>query len=84
MELLVLLLTGGIAGWVAGALVRGAGYGLVINVVLGIVGGVIGGQLFHLLGIADHGWLVELGAAVIGAVILLAAVDALRRRAANP
>jgi len=74
-----LLITGGLAGWVAGTLIRGSGYGAVINIVLGIIGGVVGAKLFGALGLATNGWLIELGMAVVGAVILLALVGLLRR-----
>lgn len=79
LELLALLITGAIAGWVAGVLMRGAGFGLVVNIIVGIIGSVIGGNLFALLGFADEGWLVELAMAVVGAVVLLALVNLLRR-----
>ncbi len=83
LELLALLITGAIAGWVAGILMRGAGFGLVVNVIVGIIGSVIGGKLFALLGFRDEGWLVELAMAVVGAVVLLALVNLLRRAGRN-
>lgn len=79
LEVLGLLITGGLAGWAAGTLIRGSGYGAVINIVLGIVGGVVGAKLFSALGLTTNGWLVELGMAVVGAVILLSLVGLLRR-----
>ncbi len=79
LELLALLITGAIAGWVAGVLMRGAGFGLVVNIIVGIIGSVIGGKLFALLGVPDEGWMVELAMAVVGAVVLLALVNLLRR-----
>jgi uncharacterized membrane protein YeaQ/YmgE (transglycosylase-associated protein family) len=79
LELLVLLLTGGLAGWVAGTLIRGAGFGVVINIVVGVIGGIIGGRLFTLAGLGPEGWLMELAAAVVGAVLLLGLVNLLRR-----
>jgi uncharacterized membrane protein YeaQ/YmgE (transglycosylase-associated protein family) len=83
VEVLALLITGGLAGWIAGALFRGAGYGLVINIVLGIVGGLIGGKLFGLAGVRPDGWLVEVAMAVVGVVLLLALVSLVRRRPAE-
>jgi uncharacterized membrane protein YeaQ/YmgE (transglycosylase-associated protein family) len=80
VEVLTLIITGGIAGWIAGVLIRGAGHGLVINIVVGVVGGVIGGKLRDLLGLGvDGGWLVNLAMAVIGAALLLALVNLTRR-----
>lgn len=79
LELLGLLITGGLAGWIAGRLMRGAGFGVVINVVVGVIGGIIGGKLFDLLGLAGGGWLTDLAMAVIGAVVLLGLVNLLRR-----
>jgi len=79
LELLGLLITGGLAGWIAGRLMRGAGFGVVINVVVGVIGGIIGGKLLDLLGLAGGGWLTDLAMAVIGAVVLLGLVNLLRR-----
>ena len=59
---------------------RGAGYGVVINIVVGVIGGILGGALLES---ARHrpadGWLLELAMAVVGAVLLLALVDLVRR-----
>ena len=63
LEAVAIIVTGGLAGWIAARLVRGAGYGLVVNVIVGIIGGVIGGKLFAVLQIPVGGWLVELGMA---------------------
>lgn len=84
METIGILITGGIAGWIAGTLIRGAGYGLVLNIVVGIIGGLIGGKLADLLEIAAQGWLVNLAMAVLGAVLLLALVNLARRGSAEP
>lgn len=79
MELLGTLLTGALAGWTAGHLMRGRGYGAVVNVVLGIIGGVIGAQVAGVFGIAMEGWLMKLAMAALGAVVLLTLVDLVRR-----
>lgn len=79
MEVVGLLITGGLAGWVAGTLMQGSGYGAVVNVVLGIIGGIVGGKLFGALGIVTAGWLMDLGMAVVGALILLTLVGLFRR-----
>ncbi|MGS0892157.1 GlsB/YeaQ/YmgE family stress response membrane protein [Burkholderia stagnalis] len=69
--LIVWLIIGAIAGWLAGVLVKGGGFGLLIDIVVGIVGAVIGGWLAGLLGIGFSGILGSIVVAVIGAVILL-------------
>jgi uncharacterized membrane protein YeaQ/YmgE (transglycosylase-associated protein family) len=80
LEALAIIVTGGLAGWIAARLVRGAGYGLVVNVMVGIIGGVIGAKLFSALEIPVGSWFVELAMAVLGAVLLLGLVNLLRRR----
>ena len=81
LEVIAIIVTGGLAGWIAAKLVRGSGYGLVVNVIVGIIGGVVGGKLFALLEIPVGSWFVELGMAVLGAVLLLGLVNLLRPRA---
>jgi uncharacterized membrane protein YeaQ/YmgE (transglycosylase-associated protein family) len=80
-EVIAIIVTGGLAGWIAARLVRGAGYGLVVNVMVGIIGGVIGGKLFALLDMPVGSWFVELAMAVLGAILLLGLVHLLRPRA---
>ena len=84
MEVVGLLITGALAGWLAGKLTRGAGFGLVVNIVLGIIGGIIGGGLADLLGIEGEGWLVGFSMAVVGAIVLLVLVSLVRPRAEQP
>ena len=66
------ILVGLIAGWLAGKVARGAGYGCITDVVLGLVGSILGGWLFIKLGIFGGGFLYSLAAATVGAVILVA------------
>jgi uncharacterized membrane protein YeaQ/YmgE (transglycosylase-associated protein family) len=82
LEVVAIVVTGGLAGWIAARLVRGAGYGLVINVIVGIIGGVIGGKLFAFLDVPVGSWFVELAMAVLGAILLLGLVHLLRPRTA--
>ena len=79
MELLALVVTGALAGWIAGVLVRGAGLGVVLNLVVGVAGGILGGSLLDLAGVAPRGWLADLALAVVGAALLLVAADLARR-----
>ncbi|HET9664931.1 MAG TPA: GlsB/YeaQ/YmgE family stress response membrane protein [Burkholderiales bacterium] len=75
-----MLIVGAIAGWLAGQIVRGFGFGLIWNIVLGIVGALIGGWLLAQLGFAPFpGFIGSIVNATIGAVILLVIVGFIRR-----
>jgi len=65
------LLIGLIAGWLAGKIARGRGFGCVADVILGLVGSFIGGWVFVQLKILGGGFLYSLAAATLGAVILV-------------
>jgi len=73
------IIIGAIAGWIAGELMRGRGFGLLGNIVVGILGALLGGFIFGLLGIDLGGVLGYLITAVVGAVILLWIVSLFRR-----
>ena len=66
------LIIGGFAGFLAGHLMKGSGYGVLGNIVLGILGGLLGGFLFGLVGLITTGLIGDLVAGVVGAVILIA------------
>ena len=79
-SLIVLLIVGAIAGWLAGQIVRGFGFGLVGNIVVGIIGAVVAGWLFPRLGISLGGGIIcSIIAAAIGAVILLFIIGLIKR-----
>jgi uncharacterized membrane protein YeaQ/YmgE (transglycosylase-associated protein family) len=80
MFLLWTILIGIFAGFLAGHVVRGKGFGLLMDLVVGIVGSILGGWLFSLVGLAAYGLIGRLFTAFIGAVILLWLVRALKRR----
>jgi uncharacterized membrane protein YeaQ/YmgE (transglycosylase-associated protein family) len=74
------LIVGGLAGFLAGKLIRGGGFGIVVNILLGIVGSVIGGYLFGALGIsAGGGFIGSLASATVGAIVLLVIASLFRR-----
>ena len=79
--LLMTLVIGGIAGWLAGNILKGGGFGLLINILVGIVGAFIGNYLFGLLGVPADGSIGQLVAATIGALILLFVVGLFRKQA---
>ena len=79
-SLLVILLIGAIAGWLAGQIVQWTGFGLIGDIIIGIVGAFIAGWLFPQLGLhLGAGIVAEIIAATIGAVLLLVIVRLVRR-----
>jgi uncharacterized membrane protein YeaQ/YmgE (transglycosylase-associated protein family) len=80
MSILWFLIIGLAAGWLAGVLVKGGGYGLLGDLVVGVIGAFLGGFLFTRLGISAGGGLAgSLVVATIGAIVLLVIVRALKR-----
>lgn len=69
-SLLGWIIIGLLAGWIAGLLSRGAGFGCLGNLLVGLVGSVLGGWIFSKLGIFGGGFIYSLAAATIGAVVL--------------
>jgi uncharacterized membrane protein YeaQ/YmgE (transglycosylase-associated protein family) len=84
-QLIVWLIIGTLAGYFAGQVVRGRGYGVLGNMLIGLIGAVIGGLLFELLDIEISGLptftfsLTDLIVAFIGALILILATRMIRR-----
>jgi uncharacterized membrane protein YeaQ/YmgE (transglycosylase-associated protein family) len=74
------LLIGALAGWLAGQITRGRGFGLFGDIVVGIVGALVGGFVFSLIGLQSIGTLGALVTATVGAVILLAVVRMVFKR----
>jgi uncharacterized membrane protein YeaQ/YmgE (transglycosylase-associated protein family) len=74
------LIIGLVAGWLAGVLMKGGGFGMIGDLVVGVIGAVLGGWLFGALGISAGGGLIgSLIVAVIGAVVLLFLVRLIKR-----
>jgi uncharacterized membrane protein YeaQ/YmgE (transglycosylase-associated protein family) len=65
------IIIGLIAGWLAGKVSRGRGFGCLANVLLGLIGALLGGWIFHKLEIFGGGFLYSLAAATVGAVVLV-------------
>ena len=79
-SLIIWLIVGAVAGWLAGLIVKGMGFGLLGNIVVGIVGAFIAGWLLPRLGIAIGGGMIaSIINATIGAVILLVILGLIRR-----
>jgi uncharacterized membrane protein YeaQ/YmgE (transglycosylase-associated protein family) len=79
MYLVWTIVIGILAGWLAGKIMRGSGFGILVDLLLGIVGAFIGGYIFALLGLAAYGLLGRLIMALVGALLLLFLVRALKR-----
>jgi uncharacterized membrane protein YeaQ/YmgE (transglycosylase-associated protein family) len=79
MSIIGWIIIGAIAGWLAGKIVEGYGYGFIGNLVIGIIGACIGGLLLPQLGIFPSSTLGNLIAATIGAIVLLVLIGLLRR-----
>lgn len=71
MSVIWYIIIGIVAGFLAGKIMRGGGFGLLINLIVGIIGGLLGRWVFGLLGIAAGGILGSLITSVVGAVLLL-------------
>jgi uncharacterized membrane protein YeaQ/YmgE (transglycosylase-associated protein family) len=79
-SLIVWLIVGGVAGWLAGLIVKGYGFGIIGNIIVGIVGAFIAGWLLPRLGIVIGGGIIaSIINAVIGAVILLVIIGFFKR-----
>ncbi len=68
------IIIGLIAGWLAGKVSRGEGYGCVADIILGLVGSLLGGWIFTRLGIFGGGFIYSLAAATLGAIIVVSIV----------
>jgi len=79
MNFIVFLIIGAIAGWLAGTLMRGDGFGLFGNIGVGIVGAVIGGFLLGLVGQETFGFIGSVISATLGAVVLLWVVGKIQK-----
>jgi uncharacterized membrane protein YeaQ/YmgE (transglycosylase-associated protein family) len=79
-SLIILLIVGAIAGWLAGIIVKGYGFGLIGNIVVGVIGAFIGNWLFPSLGLWDIPGIVGvIVSATLGAIILLVIIGLIRR-----
>ncbi len=79
MGFLWFLLIGLCAGWLAGQLVKGGGFGVVGDMIVGVIGALLGGFLFGLLGLAAVGLLGQLITATVGAVVFILILRAIKR-----
>ncbi|MBN1894676.1 GlsB/YeaQ/YmgE family stress response membrane protein [bacterium] len=81
MNFILFLVIGGIAGWLAGKVTKGRGFGLWGNLGVGIVGALLGGFIFGILGFGSGNLLGQLIMAFIGAVVLLWLIRFFKKKA---
>ncbi len=79
MNLLIFLLIGALAGWLAGVVVKGRGFGVLVNIIVGVLGAFFGGWLLPRLGVSFGGDMGLFITAFLGAVILLAIISLIKR-----
>ena len=78
--LIYTVLVGLVAGWLAGQVMKGGGYGIVVDIILGILGGVVGAWVFGLLGLHAGGLIGRIVVSFVGAVILVWIVHQVKRK----
>ncbi len=79
MHILYFLIVGLVVGWLAGVLVKGRGFGVLGDIIVGIVGAMVGGFLSGVFGISPSTGFGAFVMAVVGAVVLLAIIKAIRK-----
>jgi len=79
MSILIWIISGILAGWLAGVIVKGNGFGLLGDLIVGWIGGVIGGWLAGLLGLQAGSWLGQILVAALGGVVFVVILRAIRR-----
>ncbi len=79
MHRLLFLIIGLIAGWLAGVIMKGSGYGVIGDVIIGILGALIGGHILGWFGVVTYGLIGSLLSALIGALILIFVIRLLKR-----
>jgi len=79
MNLIIFLVIGALAGWLAGVIMKGRGFGIIGNIVVGILGSFLGGWLLPMVGLGMGGDFGGFITAVIGAVILLFLVSLIKK-----
>src|SRR5215471_15307017 len=81
MGFLAWIVVGLVAGWLAGQVMKGGGYGIFVDIILGILGGVLGGWILGMLGIWHGGGMIgSIIVAFVGAVILVWVTRLLKKR----
>ena len=80
MNFILYLIIGGVAGWLAGLIMKGRGFGILGNIIVGIIGGILGGWLFGAFGIEGAGIIGSLITALVGAIVLLFIISLFKKK----
>ena len=78
--LITFLIIGAVAGWLAGIIMKGGGFGLLVNIIVGIIGAIIGGFLFGAIGIYSGSFIGSIVIATAGAILLLYIVRIIKKK----
>lgn len=79
MSILIWIISGIVAGWLAGLIVSGGGFGLIGDLIVGLIGGVIGGWLAGVMGLQASSWFGQILVAALGGVVFVVVLRAIRR-----
>ncbi len=79
MNFVWFILIGICAGWLAGQIMKGGGFGLVGDLIVGVIGAILGGFLFGMLGLSATGMLGSLITATVGAIVLIAVLHTIKK-----
>ncbi len=79
MDFIWFIIIGIVAGWLAGQIMKGGGFGLIGDLIVGVIGALLGGFLFRLLGLSAGGLIGSLITATVGAIVLIAILRLIKR-----
>lgn len=79
-SLIIFIVIGLVAGWLAGLIFKGGGFGLLGNIIIGCIGAIVGGFVFMLLGLTAHNLIGQLVTAVVGAGVFLFVLGWIKNR----
>lgn len=79
MNILIWIISGIVAGWLAGMFVKGSGFGILGDLIVGLIGGLLGGWVFGMLGVSASSLLGQILVAAVGGVLLVLILRMLRR-----
>lgn len=79
LSIIIFLAIGAAAGWLAGRILKGSDFGLVLNIVIGVIGAFVGGFLFSILGLSSTGIIGSVISATCGAIVLLFVIGYIKK-----